>query len=60
MPARALSLRETIAFLESRDLPVDRMVDWLKSRGGYCDCEVLVNVQSEWDEKTGRDAGWEP
>lgn len=39
------SLRLTTAFLESKKLDVQRVVPWLREHGGYCDCEVLANVE---------------
>jgi hypothetical protein len=42
--------RHTRAFLASRGLDEARVVPWLGEYGGYCDCEVLANVGSEWDD----------
>ena len=42
------SLRLTTAFLESKKLDVQRVVPWLREHGGYCDCEVLGNVEDEF------------
>lgn len=39
------SLRFTRGFLLGRHLPEAEVIDWLCSRGGYCDCEVLANVE---------------
>lgn len=44
------SLRFTRAFLESRGLSVELVVPWLGEYGGYCDCEVLANVEDAWPE----------
>ncbi|MBN2579778.1 MAG: DUF2695 domain-containing protein [Pirellulales bacterium] len=44
------TLRETIEFLEKRKLDVDKIVPWLQEHGGYCDCEVIYNVESEFGE----------
>lgn len=44
------SLRFTRAFLESRALPVEVVVPWLGEYGGYCDCEVLANVENDWPD----------
>ena len=41
------SLRFTRAFLASRSLPADAIVAWLNSYGGFCDCEVLANVEDK-------------
>lgn len=44
------SLRLTTAFLESKKLEVQRVVPWLREHGGYCDCEVLANVEDEFGD----------
>jgi hypothetical protein len=31
-------------------LPEESIVDWLGEHGGFCDCEVLANVENEWGE----------
>jgi hypothetical protein len=38
------TLRDTLAFLHERKLDVDPIVEWLNEHGGYCDCEVRLNV----------------
>lgn len=38
-------LRFTREFLMSRDLPEGGIIPWLGEYGGYCDCEVLANVE---------------
>lgn len=48
------SLQETIQFLRQRNLDVDRIVSWLNSHGGYCDCEVIFNVEEKFGEMVGR------
>jgi len=50
------TLAETEAFLKSHGLPVAPTLEWLKANGGFCDCEVIMNVADEWGEKVG----WEP
>ena len=42
------SLRLTRAFLASRSLREETIVPWLGEYGGYCDCEVLANVEDSW------------
>ena len=42
------SLRFTQAFLRSRGLAEAAIVPWLAGYGGYCDCEVLANVEERW------------
>ncbi|WP_041258134.1 DUF2695 domain-containing protein [Fibrella aestuarina] len=44
------SLTLTDAFLEERHLPVDQTKAWLAQYGGYCDCEVLANVEDEFSK----------
>jgi hypothetical protein len=42
------SLRLTRAFLASRSLTESAIVPWLGEYGGFCDCEVLANVEDSW------------
>jgi hypothetical protein len=44
------TLRETLAFLEKRNQDIERIIPWLREHGGYCDCEVAANVQSEFGD----------
>jgi hypothetical protein len=44
------TLRVTTAFLQQRGLEVARIIPWLREHGGYCDCEVLANVEDEFSE----------
>jgi hypothetical protein len=39
------SLRETLSFLRAAGLDVEAVVPWLESHGGFCDCEVLANLE---------------
>jgi hypothetical protein len=39
------TLAHTEDFLESKKLNKNKVIKWLNSKGGYCDCEVLMNVQ---------------
>jgi hypothetical protein len=39
------TLRYTREFLVSRQLLEEQVVLWLAQYGGYCDCEVLANVE---------------
>lgn len=48
------SLRETIAFLQQRGIDVERVVAWLREYGGYCDCEVIYNVEEKFRGIVGR------
>ncbi len=42
------TLEETEAFLNSRDLDSPRIMSWLKASNGFCDCEVLANIEESW------------
>ena len=48
------TLRETIEFLQKRGLDVQRIVPWLREYGGYCDCEVIYNMDDKFGEIVGR------
>lgn len=37
--------RITLAWLQARGLDAGRIMPWLQSLGGYCDCEILANVE---------------
>ncbi len=41
----------TLQFTEQNNLPKDDFIEWLRNNGGYCDCEVLANVESEINDK---------
>ena len=45
------TLSQTLIFLEKNDLKKDELIDWLKERGGYCDCEVLANVAEHFESE---------
>jgi|HubBroStandDraft_6_1064221.scaffolds.fasta_scaffold819973_1 hypothetical protein len=38
------TLKQTIAFLKERGLDTSEIVPWLRQNGGFCDCEVFLNV----------------
>ncbi len=42
------SLQYTQAYLNSQSLATEMVVPWLQEQGGFCDCEVLANVEEEW------------
>jgi hypothetical protein len=48
-PACDHTLRETVEFLRQRGLDVERVVSWLQEHGGFCDCEVLYNVEEQFE-----------
>jgi hypothetical protein len=40
----------TRTFLDEKGVPnVTRVIDWLADNGGFCDCEVLANVEDLFD-----------
>ena len=43
------TLRHTEAFIQEWGLDAEPIREWLERSGGYCDCEVMVNVASEWE-----------
>jgi len=43
------TLKITNSFLDSRQLNKSTIVPWLGEYGGYCDCEVLANVEDSWE-----------
>jgi hypothetical protein len=44
------SLKLTRQFLQANSLPEDSVISWLGEYGGYCDCEVLANVEEQWQQ----------
>lgn len=48
------TLKETIEFIESKQLDSDVVITWLGEHGGFCDCEVIYNVYGE----VGDIVGW--
>jgi hypothetical protein len=41
------SLRWTEEFLSGSEVDTDAVLAWLAEHGGFCDCEVLANVEDE-------------
>jgi len=41
----------TKAFLKRRNLNIEKILHWLEEHGGYCDCEVLANVEEKWESE---------
>jgi hypothetical protein len=39
------TMRNTLEFIRQRSLDEERTVVWLHQFGGYCDCEVVANVE---------------
>ncbi|MCP4986377.1 MAG: DUF2695 domain-containing protein [Colwellia sp.] len=44
----------TKAFLESKNLNIKKILPWLEEYGGYCDCEVLANVEESWESEINK------
>ena len=44
------SLKQTLGFLRGRGLLEQEVVPWLQEHGGYCDCEVIFNVEDAWNQ----------
>jgi len=44
------TLKITTLFLNENNISIEPVLTWLEKHGGYCDCEVLMNVQNtfEW------------
>ena len=45
------SLRLTEQFLASREIKPELVIPWLGDYGGFCDCEVLFNVEERWGKQ---------
>ena len=45
------SLSRTRSFLAARQLADVAILPWLGEYGGYCDCEVLANVEERWGDR---------
>ena len=41
----------TIAFLNENKLSQNIILPWLQEQGGYCDCEILANVEEAWESE---------
>ncbi len=41
----------TNQFIVQNNLPKIELLSWFKENGGYCDCEILANVESEINDK---------
>ncbi|MGY3778078.1 DUF2695 domain-containing protein [Isobaculum melis] len=38
----------TIEYLQKYELEEERILSWLRDNGGYCDCEILMNVEEKF------------
>lgn len=44
------TLNHSIGFLQSLQLDnIEEITEWLEKNGGYCDCEILANVEEKFD-----------
>ncbi len=44
------SLTMTTEFLKEKGIEnIDKVVEWLNDNDGYCDCEVLMNVEEKFE-----------
>ena len=41
--------RLTQTFLEGQDCDAEAVLEWLEENGGGCDCEVLGNIEEQFD-----------
>ena len=41
------TLKETEIFLKQNKIEIESTLNWLRAQGGYCDCEVLANVEDK-------------
>ncbi len=48
------TLKQSIQFIESRQLDTNIIIPWLGEHGGFCDCEVISNVY----DNVGDIIGW--
>ncbi|AKH67778.1 Protein of unknown function (DUF2695) [Spongiibacter sp. IMCC21906] len=46
--------RITTAFLTSNNLSHDSILPWLQEQGGFCDCEILANVEEIWESEISK------
>jgi hypothetical protein len=44
------SLLHTLEFIRMRNLPEEKVIAWLESAGGFCDCESLDNAEQVFED----------
>ncbi len=44
----------TIDFLDSINLDSEKVLSWLQDQGGFCDCEILANVEESWESEINK------
>lgn len=37
-------------FLKSKGINNGKIFDWFQEHGGYCDCEILFNIEEKFEE----------
>jgi hypothetical protein len=37
-----------LQYLLKNNLPFPKIIAWLNANGGYCDCKIMENIESEW------------
>jgi len=40
----------TKEFLKSKNIENDKIFDWFREQGGYCDCEILFNIEERFEK----------
>ncbi len=40
----------TLSWIKAKDLSEAPILEWLDDNGGYCDCEVLANVEDHFEQ----------
>jgi hypothetical protein len=45
------ALNFTLEFIQKNNLPKDDLTYWLENNGGFCDCEVLANVEEKINDE---------
>ncbi|KEH97606.1 DUF2695 domain-containing protein [Clostridium botulinum] len=41
------TLKYTTKFLKDKNIPLEKSLNWMNENGGYCDCEVLANIEDK-------------
>lgn len=39
----------TDSFLKKKGIKNDKIFEWFKKNGGYCDCEILNNIEEKFE-----------
>jgi hypothetical protein len=47
------TLKNSMRFMMRNMLPFPKVTAWLNDNGGYCDCKVLENIETEWRKVFG-------